>query len=175
MSLREEIIAVLNDYAKTELKYVTIDNLMYKLPQGTKRHTVQTHVTKIARAGLLGQGEPGKDRHRKYKLVKEKPAINDVYPEAEDNEISLEQIGEAVYTRLVTLSRKLSDSENKRRDLEIKLKDLTQDHSRVLKTINNSIKEKNIQIANLQARVGTGSKSKTVKLSDVLHINTKQK
>lgn len=181
MGMREDILEALKMFEEdTKIEYVTVDQIMEWMPGGTDRHSTCTAITRIAKEGLLGKGElggKGSGGKRKYKLLREPTApilFENLEPPKEDGPplVSFEHLGEAMYTRLVTLERKLSTTEEKLRDTEIKLREANQNHASDLRKLNATIKEQNDLIKNLHARVG--NKKKSVPLSDIVHISKPQ-
>ena len=176
MSIEKEMLAVLADFAKQPgMEFVMIDDMMAAMPKGTKRHNVQTAMTKIARIGRVGKGQPAGPGHgskRKYKIIPIPTAEAYAPKEPEEPVISFEELGKAVYTRLVTLSRKLSDAEDKLQDVKIKLSDERKYNIATQRKLNNTIRTLNTTVANLQAQIRSpGGK---VKLSEILHTSKKQ-
>ena len=157
MSIEKEMLAVLADIAKEEkLEYVTIEDMMVSMPKGTKRHNVQTTMSKLARKGLVGRGQPagpGMGAKRKYKVVPVPTAEAIAQKGPEEPVISLEELGKAVYTRLITLSRKLSDAEDKLRDADIRLNEERRNNVATIRKLNNTIRELNTKVANLQVQI----------------------
>lgn len=182
MSLRIEMLAVLDELAKEpDIEYVTIDDMMGYLGEGTVKHNVQTVMTRIARDGQIGRGETGAGLggRRRYKILKEIEPVEPI-PSIEIEEetliakdqVSLERLGEAMYFRLCNLERKLRGSEEKRRDLENKLSEEKRDRANDLRKLNATVKEKNATIEALRARVGKSGK--TVPLGEIVRFSQKQ-
>lgn len=188
ISIKQLIRDVIEIHRGEGWKYITVDDITQRMPHGIRRHTIGNYMSKQMQwEGIVGKGEKmgkaGPGQASKYRILqpgevdpyvpekKAKPLPKEPEP-TEEPSISFEQLGEAIYTQLITLKRKLRETTDRLRDVEIKLTDERKDHLKTVRKLNASIQEKNSMIDKLHSQAG--STQKTFKLSEVVHTSKRR-
>ena len=168
MNLKQSVNEVINGHSE---EFISVKDVMAHLPSDTNKHNVQNYMAKFYKEGILSKGicVKGKGTGRQYKILKflkkedEEPDKGTV-----SSEVTFEELGEAMYTQLVTLRRKLRETTEKLRDVEYKAKETRSDYYKTVQKLNKTIQEKNSVIERLRSR--PESKDKSFKLEDVVRV-----